>query len=170
MSIDEIDVKLISELVKNGRMTVADLSKRIGAPRTTLTSRLRRLLESGIIRGFTALLNYKQLGYGITAFVLVQVKRGKPIDGRSNQEVFAEMIAKESEKREDLPWIEEAHIITGDYDILLKVRAKSMDELTNFLITELARHPDVERTLTLMVLKTPHAGLFPASKISSSAP
>ncbi|MEM3371087.1 MAG: Lrp/AsnC ligand binding domain-containing protein, partial [Candidatus Korarchaeum sp.] len=82
----------------------------------------------------------------------------------SNQEIFIEEVGRESEGRTDLPWIEEAHIITGDYDVLLKVRARDMDELTRFLITELARHPDVERTHTLMVLKSPYSGLAPLRK------
>lgn len=162
---DELDTRMLNEIIKNGRITITDLSKKIKAPRTTLTSRFRKLVESGYIKGFTAILSYKELGYQLTAFILVQIRRGKPIRGKSNQEIFVENIAAESESRPDLPWIEEAHIITGDYDILLKVRARNMDELTRFLVAELARHPDVERTHTLMVLKTPHEGLFPVNKL-----
>ncbi len=161
---DELDARILDEIVKNGRITLTELAKRVKAPRTTLTSRFRKLVDSGYIRGFTAILNFKKLGYSLTAFVLVQIRRGKPVQGKSNQEVFIERITKESENRSDLPWVEEAHIITGDYDILLKVRARNMDELTRFLITELAQHPDVEKTHTLMVLKSPYEGLFPITK------
>ncbi len=161
---DELDARILDEIVKNGRVTLTELAKRVKAPRTTLTSRFRKLIDSGYIRGFTAILNFKKLGYNLTAFVLVQIRRGKPAQGKSNQEMFIDKITKESENRSDLPWVEEAHIITGDYDILLKVRARNMDELTKFLITELAQHPDVEKTHTLMVLKSPYEGLFPIAK------
>ncbi|MCS7102732.1 MAG: Lrp/AsnC family transcriptional regulator [Candidatus Korarchaeum sp.] len=161
---DELDISIMSELVRDGRITVSDLAKKLGVPRTTLDSRIRKLVESGFIRGFTAILDHKKIGYSITAFVLVQIRRRKPEQDRSNQEIFIEEIGRESESRDDLPWVEEAHIITGDYDILLKVRARDMDELTRFLITELARHPDVERTHTLMVLKSPYSGLAPLRK------
>ncbi|MCD6245088.1 MAG: Lrp/AsnC family transcriptional regulator [Candidatus Korarchaeota archaeon] len=162
---DTLDARILNEIVRDGRITLTELSKRVKAPRTTLTSRFRKLIESGHVKGFTAILDYRKLGYQLTAFVLVQVKRGKPIQGKSNQEAFVEKITSESERRFDLPWIEEAHIITGDFDILLKVRARSIDELTKFLIAELARYPDVERTHTLMVLKSPHEGLFPVNKL-----
>ncbi len=167
---DELDARILDEIIKDGRITLTELAKRVKAPRTTLTSRFRKLVESGYVKGFTAIINYKKLGYQLTAFVLVQIRRGKPVGDKSNQEIFIENIAAESESRPDLPWIEEAHIITGDYDILLKVRARNMDELTRFLVTELARHPDVERTHTLMVLKSPHEGLFPMSKVFSASP
>jgi len=163
---DGLDIEILSELVKDGRITVSDLAKKLGVPRTTLDSRMRKLVESGIIKRFTALIDYKKIGYQITAFVLVQIKRRKPEQEKSNQEIFIEEIAKESEVREDLPWVEEAHIITGDYDVLLKVRARDMDELTRFLITELARHPDVERTHTMMVLKSPYSSVAPLEKFS----
>ncbi len=158
---DELDVSILDELVRDGRITVSELSKKLGVPRTTLDSRIRRLMESGLIKGFTALLDHRRIGYQITAFVLVQIRRRKPEQDRSNQEIFIEDIGRESGRRSDLPWVEEAHIITGDYDVLLKVRARDMDELTRFLITELARHPDVERTHTIMVLKSPYSGLVP---------
>ncbi|MCC6029983.1 MAG: Lrp/AsnC family transcriptional regulator [Candidatus Korarchaeum sp.] len=163
---DGLDISILSELVKDGRITVSDLAKKLGVPRTTLDSRMRKLIESGIIKRFTAILDYKKIGYQITAFVLVQIKRRKPEQGKSNQEIFIEDVARESEERGDLPWIEEAHIITGDYDVLLKVRARDMDELTRFLITELARHPDVERTHTIMVLKSPYSSPDPLKKFS----
>ncbi len=161
---DELDARILDEVIKNGRITLTELAKKVKAPRTTLTSRFRKLVDSGYIRGFTAILNFKKLGYSLTAFVLVQIRRGRPVQGKSNQEAFIERITEESERRSDLPWIEEAHIITGDYDILLKVRARNMDELTTFLITELAQHPDVEKTHTLMVLKSPYEGLLPITK------
>jgi len=163
---DGLDIDILRELVRDGRITVSDLAKKLGVPRTTLDSRMRKLVESGIIKRFTALIDYKKIGYQITAFVLVQIKRRKPEQDKSNQEIFIEEIARESEGREDLPWIEEAHIITGDYDVLLKVRARDMDELTRFLITELARHPDVERTHTMMVLKSPYSSVAPLEKFS----
>lgn len=161
---DDLDLSILSELVRDGRATVSELAKKLGVPRTTLDSRIRKLMEAGFIKGFTAVLDHRKIGYQLTAFVLVQLKRRGPERGKSNQEIFIEQVVGESERKSDLPWVEEAHIITGDYDVLLKVRARDMDELTRFLIEELARHPDVERTNTMMVLKSPHFSSIPIRK------
>ncbi len=164
---DELDFKILRELSRDGRIPIKTLADRLGVPRTTVALRIRKLKETGIIEGFFAEISYKKLGYVITSFVLIQVKRGRPMNGRSNQEVLAENLVNELSKKEGLPWIEEAHIITGDFDLLLKVRAKSMEELTKFLINELAKYPDVERTHTMIVLETPHEGRIPAERLRS---
>ncbi len=162
---DELDSKILRELSKDGRVPVKVLAERLGVPRTTVALRMRKLVDSGVVKGFYAEIDYKKLNYTITSFVLIQVRRGRPIEGKSNQEVLAENLVKELSKRDGLPWIEEAHIVTGDFDLLLKVRARSMEELTKFLITELAKYPDVERTHTMIVLETPHEGRIPPEKL-----
>jgi DNA-binding Lrp family transcriptional regulator len=88
--------------------------------------------------------------------VLVKVKRGGLRGDKSNQEALAERIVSECASRKGLPWVEEAHIITGEYDLLLKVWAREWEELTNFLIKYMPEHSDVVQTHTMLVLKAVH--------------
>ena len=148
---DELDLAILRELQRDGRISVAEIARAVGKPRTTVAARLEKLVREGVVRGFRPLLDHAKLGYPLTAFVLMKVRRTRPVSGKSNQLVLVEKLLEER-----LPgiWIEEAHIITGQYDVLLKLRAKSMDDLTRFLIVHLASHPDVVHTETCMALVT----------------
>ncbi|OYT62979.1 MAG: AsnC family transcriptional regulator [Thermofilum sp. ex4484_15] len=151
ISLDELDLKIIASLSENSRIPITALSEMIGVPRTTVASRIEKLRKLGVIEGYTLKLNYRLLGYNYLAFILIKARRGK---GISNQISLAKRIKRDSEKGKGFPWVQEAHVITGDYDILLKVRIREWDELTNFLIRYLARLEEVEHSLTLLTLTT----------------
>ena len=149
---DELDLAILRELQRDGRASITDIARAIGKPRTTVANRLERLMEEGVIKGFKPILDFKKLGYNITAFVLLKVRRTRPIAGKSNQLVLVEKLIEKG--RFDGVWVEEAHIITGQYDILLKLRAREIDALTKFLIVHLASFADVVHTETCMALIT----------------
>jgi len=156
VQLDELDIRILAELLKNGRIPLTKLAKKLRVPRTTVNSRLCKLEELGLIRRYRAEIAVEKLGYRLTAFVLVKVRRTKPIDGMSNQEVLARRLVEQTMSSPHLPWVEEAHIITGEYDLLLKVRASELDQLTRFLIAYMATHDDVVQTHTLIALETIH--------------
>lgn len=147
---DELDLAILRNLQVNARASVAEIAKAVGKPRTTVASRLEKLVESGVIKGFKTVLDLKRLGYSLTALVLLKVKRSRPVAGKSNQLVLAEELVERNSF--DGVWIEEAHIITGQYDIVLKLRARSIEDLTKFLIVSLASFADVEQTETCISL------------------
>ena len=153
---DELDLRLLEELQKDGRASIADIARRLRVPRTTLADRLEKLKERGVIRGFKAIVDPEKVGYKFIAFVLVKARRGGLRGGRSNQEVLAEKIAKDCERDPSLPWVEEVHIITDNYDLLIKVWASELSQLTRFLTFYMPSHEDVVETHTLLVLKTPY--------------
>lgn len=154
MELDELDLKLLDLLVEDSRMSYAELSRRLGIPRTTLTWRVERLKRGGVIKSFTLNLDLKKLGYNYLAFVLIKAKRGTGSTSLPSQVLLAERIHRGSIEREDLPWVEESHIITGEYDILLKIRARRWEDITRFLIDFLARFEEIEHTNTALVLTT----------------
>jgi len=153
--LDQTDRKLLEALSKNARAPLSDLARQLGVPRTTLAQRLERLVESGVIKRFTVSLDRGKLGYRYLTFILVKVRRGGGYGERSSQEILAEEIAKYCNSRDDMPWIEEAHIITGDYDILLKAWSRDLEHLTRFLIRYMPSRPEVAETYTMLVLETP---------------
>ncbi|RLE85992.1 MAG: Lrp/AsnC family transcriptional regulator [Thermoprotei archaeon] len=162
---DELDMKIINVLQLEGRLSLAEVSRRVGAPRTTIAERVEKLVERGVIRGFRAVIDPVKLGYRYLAFVLVKARRGGIVGEKSNQELLAEEIVRDCNDDANLPWVEEVYIITGEYDILLKVWAKEWDHLTNFLIRYMPRHKDVSDTHTILVLKTVHRS--PGVKMST---
>ncbi len=152
-ALDEIDRQILEILQKDGRVPVTKLSEILNKPRTTIASRIERLEKLGYIRGYRAEVDPRKLGYRVVAYVLISVARTGPVGGKSSQVLLAEKILKDSEERNDLPWVEEASVITGPYDILLKVWARSIEELSKFLIEYLPSLSGVVKTETLLVLE-----------------
>ncbi|MCS7104937.1 MAG: Lrp/AsnC family transcriptional regulator [Thermofilaceae archaeon] len=154
--LDETDKALIQALLSNARAPLADIAKRLNVARTTLSERLEKLERTGFIKGYRVEVNHYKLGFKYIAFVLVKVRRGGFRGDKSNQETLAEKIIQDCSTKRALPWIEEAHIITGEYDLLLKVWAREWEELTNFLVKYMPEQNDVVQTHTMLVLKTVH--------------
>lgn len=151
---DELDKLILHELQRDGRASISDIAKRLKRPRTTIGERITRLEREGVIKGYKAIIDPSKLGYRFLAFVMLKVRRGATLEGRSNQEALAQRILADTRKARDLPYVEEAHIVTGAYDIILKVWATKWEELTHFLIRYLASIGDVVSSETFLVLET----------------
>ncbi|MBP1449421.1 MAG: Lrp/AsnC family transcriptional regulator [Thermoproteus sp.] len=150
---DEIDRKLLELLQQDGKRTLQELADAVKRPKTTIASRVKRLEDKGYIMGYKAVVNPFMLGYQVLAFVMASVRRGEARGEKPLQEQLAERILAECSGGTDLPFVEEAYIITGPYDLLLKVWARDIKQLSTFLISYLAAMPDIQRTETLMVLE-----------------
>lgn len=154
VSLDEVDKGILDRLQRDGRLPLSKLAEELNRPRTTIALRLERLEREGVIIAYRALPNPTKLGFTLLAFVLVSVKRMAPTGGKSAQVILAEKIIKDCDKDPALPWVEEAHVITGHYDIVLKVWAKDLKQLSHFLINYLPTHPDISHTETMVALET----------------
>ncbi|MFA4647704.1 Lrp/AsnC family transcriptional regulator [Pyrococcus kukulkanii] len=141
--LDKIDKRLLEELKNNSRENIATLSKKLGIPRTTVHYRIKRLVEEGVIDKFTIKPNYKKLNLGTTAFILI---RYDPDSGLTQREV-AEQIAK-------IPGVYEVHIIAGEWDLLLKVRASNAEEIGKIVIDKLREIKGVGQTVTMVSFVT----------------
>ncbi|MGC8973174.1 MAG: Lrp/AsnC family transcriptional regulator [Thermoproteus sp.] len=150
---DEIDKKLLELLQIDGKKTLQELAEAVNRPKTTIASRIKRLEDKGYIMGYKAIVNPFLLGYQVLAFVMASVRRGEMKGEKPLQEQLAEKILADCSGKGDLPFVEEAYIITGPYDLLLKVWARDIKQLSSFLVSYLASMPDIQRTETLMVLE-----------------
>jgi Lrp/AsnC family transcriptional regulator, leucine-responsive regulatory protein len=141
--LDEKDTLIMEELKKDGRSSTADIARRAGIPRVTVHERIRRMKEKGLIRRFTVLPDYKKLGLNTTAFILVTYDA----HARVSQRQLADKIAKMAN-------IYEVHILAGDWDLLLKVRGGSIEEIGKVVIDRLREFEGVGRTLTIACFET----------------
>lgn len=135
--LDEKDMRILRELMLDSSRSYSELSGILNMPRTTIQERVRRMREHGVIRKFTVVPDYSKLGKPTTAFVLVSFL---PTLGVSQKEV-----ANRISKMED---VYEVHLIAGEWDILLKVRGKSMQEIGELVIDKLRAMEGIGRTYT----------------------
>lgn len=141
--LDKIDQKLLNELKENARENIASLSKKLGVPRTTVHYRIKKLLDDGVIEKFTIKPNYKKLSLGTTAFVLA---RYDPSSGLTQKEV-ANRVAQ-------IDGVYEVHIIAGEWDLLIKVRAHSAEDVGKIVVDRLREVKGLGQTVTMVSFVT----------------
>ncbi len=141
--LDTTDIRLLRELKENARENIASLSKKLGIPRTTVHYRIKKLVDEGIIEKFTVKPNYKKLNLGTTAFILA---RYDPDSGLSQREV-ADRIAT-------LEGVYEVHIVAGEWDLLIKVRAPNAEEVGKIVVDRLREIKGIGQTVTMVSFVT----------------
>jgi DNA-binding Lrp family transcriptional regulator len=146
--LDEKDMAILSLIQENSKLTARQVAQRINAPITTVFAKTKRMEELGIIREYRAVLAPEKLDAGTAAFILASVSyRAKADDIPVSQRAVAEEIAK-------FPEVQEVHIITGDWDLLIKLRAESVEAIGKFVVDKLRLIKGLEKTLTCMVFET----------------
>lgn len=141
--LDEKDTLILEELMKDSRKTTKAIARELDMPRATVHDRIVKMEQRGVIRKYTAVPDYAQLGLGVTAFVLVQFEPEKGVSQRDTAEEIAL-----------LDGIFEVHMISGEYDMLLKVRGANMEQIGKLVIDRLRDIKGVARTLTCAVFTT----------------
>ena len=139
--LDDIDQKILEIIQKQGRMRRNDLAERVGLSLPSVSERLRKLEEAGVISGYFAKLNYEMLGKDVTAFVLAT------IDSSKHYNAFVEHIGSMDD-------ILECHAITGEGTHLLKIRTENTASLEK-LLAKIQSWSGVVKTTTSVVLSTP---------------
>lgn len=138
--LDEIDVKILEILQTNGRTRRNDIAEAVGLSTPSVSERMRKLEEMGIITGYYARVNAKKLGKDVTAFVLVTV------DSSKHFQSFIEHANATDE-------ILECHAITGKGTHLVKVTTENTSSLEK-LLSKIQAWPGVVGTLTSVVLSS----------------
>lgn len=139
---DRFDTTILAVLAENGRISITDLAKRIGLSKSPTQARLRRLEEAGVILGYRALLDPIRLGLDHVAFVEVRLS-----DTRETAlKAFNAAVLK-------VPEIEQAHMIAGSFDYLLKVRTRNMASYRQFLGVTVTAMPFVANTSTYVAME-----------------
>ncbi|TDC62221.1 Lrp/AsnC family transcriptional regulator [Streptomyces hainanensis] len=114
-SFDETDMRVLDALQRDGRASYAELARAVAMSPSAVAERVRRLEESGVIRGYAAVVDPERLGYGVLAFVRLRYPT-------PNYKPFHDLVAV-------MPEILEAHHVTGEDCFVLKVVARSMRDL-----------------------------------------
>jgi len=140
--LDRIDRKILGELQKNGRISNLDLSSLVALSPTAALSRVQRLTRDGYIIGYEARLNPIKLDAGMTVFVEV-------ILDRTTANVFNVFSAAAQAHDE----IQECHMISGDFDLLLKIRCADMQGYRTFAGDILWQLPGVRETRSYTVIE-----------------
>ena len=141
MSFDEVDLSILQHLHENGRASLTTIANRLGIALATVHRRVLRLRAGGVVKGFYARIDPQALGYGVTAFVRLRV------GDRSDLETRLEGLNR-------LPEVEEVHIITGAYDVLIKLRARDPGHLRDAL-GAIHRVTGTRRATTEVCLSSP---------------
>jgi len=121
MRLDEIDLTILQELSDNSRISVRDLSKKIGIPESTIRFRIDKLVKKGIIKRFTILVDETALGYSISALIEIRY------DSAVNRDELEKAL-------NSLENITVAYSITGDYDYVVIVKCSGIEELNDIII------------------------------------
>lgn len=142
ISLDQFDRHILSILSQDARISVTALAQRIGLSKSPTQARLRRLEHSGYILGYRALLDPIRLGLDHVAFIEVRLSDTK----EAALDAFNRAIAK-------VPEIEQAHMIAGHFDYLLKVRTRNMSAYRAFLGETISGLPHVSHTSTYVAME-----------------
>jgi len=137
---DGLDARLLLLLTDAPRLGVLECARRLGVARGTVQARLDRLAERGVLAGFPPDLDLDAMGYGLTAFAVLEIAQGR----RSQ---VAEALAAIDE-------VCEVHATTGQGDLLVRMVARSNADLQR-VIDEVVSVPEVRRTSTSIALSTP---------------
>jgi len=141
--IDNKDQIILNELKKNSRVTTKDLSKNVKIPRVTVHDRIQKMIKNGVIKSFDVKIDYNKIGLPTEVFIFVSFLPNANISQRE----LAKRISK-------LERILEVHIISGEYDLLLKVIGKSLEEIGEIVIDKLRNIKGVGKTLTFACFQT----------------
>lgn len=140
--LDSFDQKILNVVACEGRISVTDLAGRIGLSKSPTQTRLKRLEEQGIIKGYRALLDPIQLGRDHVAFVEVRLSDTR----ESALSAFNEAVAT-------IPEIEQAHLIAGNFDYLIKVRTHDMNDYRRVLAEKISTLPYLANTSTYVAMQ-----------------
>lgn len=139
---DRFDAAILTVLAEDGRISITGLAKRIGLSKSPTQARLRRLEDSGVILGYRALLDPIRLGLDHVAFVEVRLEDTREVALRA----FNAAVSR-------VPEIEQAHMIAGNFDYLLKVRTRDMAAYRRFLGETVTTLPYVANTSTYVAME-----------------
>ncbi len=138
--LDDIDIAILNHLQENGRAQRNKIAELVKLSVPSVSERMKKLEERGLIQGYHAILNSKDFNFDITAFLFVQV------DGSENYPEFVRKVEHE-------PEVLECHSITGDGSHLLKVRTKNTSSFERLLST-IQSWEGVDKTRSNLVLSS----------------
>ncbi len=148
--IDDLDVRILSELAKDASISVPRLSKKINVNSSVVYSRIKRLVKRGLIRKFTIIINDEALGFNVKALT------GINMDSKLRDNVLNELFK--------IPEVREVAEVTGRFDVLVTMNARSLDEMHQLISEKIGRIEGVQKTETFIEMrKTTREIAYPVS-------
>ncbi len=141
MALDKIDRRILCCLQKDARITFSQLAEKVGLTTSPCIERVKRLEQSGYIKGYFTQLAAEKLDAELIVFVEIRLDR----TSKTNFTQFRRRIAQ-------LEQVQECYLVTGSFDFLLKARMKNMDAYRTFLENELLDIPGVLNSNSIAVM------------------
>ncbi|PTD96885.1 winged helix-turn-helix transcriptional regulator [Pseudothauera lacus] len=140
--LDRIDRKILDLLQKNARMAMTELADKVGLSASPCTERVRRLERDGVITGYHAHVNPHALGRSLLVFVEIKLsaKSGEVFERVKNEMRF-------------VPEVMECHLVSGDFDYLVKARIAEMSEYRRLLGNILLKLPAAAESRSYVVME-----------------
>ena len=137
--IDDLDVKILSELARDASISVPRLSKKININSSVVYSRIKRLVKRGLIKKFTIVINDEALGFNVKALT------GINMDSKLRDNVLNELFK--------IPEVREVAEVTGRFDVLVTMNARSLDEMHQLISEKIGRVEYVQKTETFIEMR-----------------
>lgn len=135
--LDDIDRQILARLLRDGRVSVRALAEDVHISRANAYTRIGRLVAEEVITGFTAQLNPQRAGLGTSAYVTLTIE----------QNAWRDI----SRELRDMPYVEHVALVTGDFDVLVLVRAPDNLALRRVVLESIQAVPGVRSTRTWLV-------------------
>lgn len=159
LSLDAIDLRILSELQENGHLTNVELAERVGLSPSPCLTRVRALEESGVILRKVTLLNPVKLGANVSVFIQVTLER----QTEAVLDVFEAAVAS-------FPEVMECYLMTGDADYLLRVVVADVVALQNFIVGKISKTEGVANIRSSFALKqVKYKTAFPIAELVGAA-
>ncbi len=142
-TLSKTDRKILSLLQKDGRMSVAEIGRRVGLTASPCADRIKRLESQGVITGYYARLSPTKLDAGLVVFVQVTLQR-----------TAGDAFKKFTDAIELIPEVEECHLVSGEFDFLVKARVKDMTHYKDLLAGSLLQLPNVQESKSYPVMES----------------
>ena len=149
INLNRIDRNILRTLQQYGRLSYAELARKVGLTTTPCIERVRRLERDGVITGYCALVNPEAVGAGMVVIVQIRLTR-------TSQDTFEEFKAAASQ----LPEVQECYLVSGNFDYLIKARVADMTAYRELLGETLLGLPGVQESTSYVVMETVKESLF----------
>jgi DNA-binding Lrp family transcriptional regulator len=137
--LDDTDRLIVQELLADGRLSMRALAARVHLSRANAYTRVARLQRDGVITGFSAVVDPVRYGYGLSAYVYLDIAQ------RSWKSLRRQVLS--------MPEVDHVAFISGEHDILLRVRTNDAASLRDVVLTRLQEMPEIRATQTVLIFE-----------------
>ena len=136
-ALDDIDLRILAALRTDGRLSMRALAAQLHISRASAYARVERLEASGVITGYTATVDPRRCGYGLSAYIFLKIAQ------QSWKTVRRKVLS--------IPEVDHAALVSGEHDIMLLVRTRDAAALRDVVLTRLQGMPEVASTQTVLI-------------------